>query len=363
MRGACGAEEVVKVHLVEHSLHKGESNLERGVAAAQRLVEPGGVLLGDEAFPVKLGDGKVLHPLHTLVTAHAVRAAHILHGDDPGTAPQVVVVHHNDPVGPVDVDPLHPCAGGEHEPVVGVQLGELATAQLQIQHNAPPHRLPQICPDKRKPPHAAHGVGALKGGVLPGAVPQVQGDALRPEQRLRQSLESSHPGRGRAPVEDAGEVHIAQGGGQVLHYTRLFRGNEPVPVEGALNLEEQGVLLLLLTAGKLAPPGGVPVESDGNSPVLLLGVAQDGLGGEQINPIAAGHGRASFPVSVSSIAKTRPLCNGKGADCHSFSALTRREVSSAAPSDTTPPCPGEALCLVGHSRGEPPLGRRRCGFP
>ena len=223
--------------------------------------------------------------------------------------------------------------------------------------------LPQIRPNEREPPHAAHGVGALKGGVLPGAVPQVQGDALRPEHRLRQGLEPCHPRRGRAPVEDAGKVHIAQGGGQVLHDTRLFRGGEPVPVEGALDLEEQGVLLLLLPPRKLATPGSVPVEGDGNSPALLLGVAQDGLGGEQVNPIAAGHGRASFPVSVSSIAKTRPLRNGKRADRHSFSALTRREVSSAAPSGTTPLCPGEAPCLAGGSRGVPPPRRRRCGFP
>ena len=280
MGGACRAEEVVKIHLVEHPLYKGEPNLEGGVAVAQRLVEPGGVFFGDKALSVEFGDGKVLHPLHPAVAAHAVRAAHILHGDDPGAALQGVVVHHNDPVGPVDLHALHPGAGGEHKPIVGVELGKLALAQLQIQHNAPPHRLPQICPDKRKPPHAAHGVGAFKGGVLPGAVPQVQGDALRPEQFLSQSLEFCLAWGGTVPVEDAGEVHIAQDSGQVLHYARLFRGGEPLPVEGALDLEEQGILLLLLTAGKLAPPGGVPVKGDGNSPALLLGVAQDGLGGE-----------------------------------------------------------------------------------
>ena len=184
----------MKIHLVEHPLYKGEPNLKGGVAAAQRFVEPGGVLFGDKALPVKLGDGKVLHPLHTLVAPHAVRAAYILHGDDPGAALQGVVVHHNDPVGPVDLYPLHPGASGQHEPVVGVELGKLALAQLQIQHDAPPHRLPQIRPDKRKPPHAAHGVGALKGGVLLGAVPQVQGDALRAEQLLRQGLQPCHPG-------------------------------------------------------------------------------------------------------------------------------------------------------------------------
>lgn len=344
---------------MEHPLYKGESNLERGVAATQGFVEPGGVLLGDEALPVKLGDGEVLHPLHPLVVAYAVRAAHVLYGDDPGTAPQGMVVHHNDPVGPVDLHALHPCAGGEHEPVVGVELGELAPAQLQVQHNAPAHRLPQIRPEEREPAHAAHGVGTLEGGVLLRAVPQVQGDALRAEQLLRQGLQPGHTGGNTVPVKDAGEVHIAQDRGQVLHYARLFRGGEPVPVEDALDLEEQGVLVLLLPPRKLAPPGGIPVEGDGNSPALLLGVAQDGLGGEQIDPVTAGHGRASFPVSVSSIAKTRPLCNGKGADCHSFSALTRREVSSAAPSDTTPLCPGEAPCLVGHSRGVLPPGRRR----
>ena len=349
----------MKIHLVEHPLHKGEPNLKGGVAAAQRFVEPGGVFFGDKALSVKLGDGKVLHPLHPLVAAHAVRAAHILHGDNPGAALQGVVVHHNDPVGPVDLHALHPGAGGQHKPIVGIEFGKLALAQLQIQHNAPPRRLPQIRPKEGEPALTAHGVGAFKGGVLPGAVPQVQGDALRPEHRLRQGLEPGHPWGNTVPVKDAGEVHIAQDGGQVLHDTRLFRGGEPVPVEGALDLEKQGVLLLLLTALHHAPPGGVPVEGDGNSPALLLGVAQDGLGGEQINTVAAGHGRASFPVSVSSIAKTRPLCNGKGADCHSFSALTRREVSSAAPSDTTPLCPGEAPCLVEHSRGEPPPERRR----
>ncbi len=97
-----------------------------------------------------------------------------------------------------------------------------------------------------------------KAAYWPGAVPQVQGDALRPEQLLRQSLEPCHPGRGRTPVEDAGEVHIAQDSGQVLHDARLFRGGEPVPVEGALDLEEQGVLLLLLTAGKLRTAGWRP---------------------------------------------------------------------------------------------------------
>ena len=130
MRGARGAEEVVKIHLVEHPLHKGEPNLKGSVAAAQRFVEPGGVLLGDKALPVKLGDGKVLHPLHTLVAPHTVRAAHIHHGDDPGAALQGMIVHHNDPVGPVDLHALHPCARGEHEPVVGVELGKLALAQL-----------------------------------------------------------------------------------------------------------------------------------------------------------------------------------------------------------------------------------------
>ena len=130
VRGACGAEKVVEIHLVEHPLYKGQANLEGGVPPAQGLVEPGGVLLGNKAFPVKLGDGKVLHPLHTLVAAHAVRAAHILHGDDPGAALQGVVVHHNDPVGPVDLHALHPGAGGEHEPVVGIEFGELAPAQL-----------------------------------------------------------------------------------------------------------------------------------------------------------------------------------------------------------------------------------------
>ena len=79
------------------------------------------------------------------------------------------------------------------------------------------------------------------------------------------------------PVKDAGEVHIAQDRGQVLNHARFFRGSEPVPLEDALDLEEQGVLLLLLTALHHAPPGGVPVESDGNSPALLLGVAQDGM--------------------------------------------------------------------------------------
>ncbi len=88
-----------------------------------------------------------------------------------------------------------------------------------------------------------------KGNVLPGAVSQVQGDALRPEQFLRQGLQPGHPRRSTVPVKDAGEVHIAEDGGQVLHYARFFRGSEPVPVEGALDLEEQGVLLLLLTAG------------------------------------------------------------------------------------------------------------------
>ena len=112
--GACRAEEVVKIHLVEHPLYKGQANLEGGVAAAQRLVEPGGVFFGDKALSVKFGDGKVLHPLHPAVAAHTVRAAHILHGNDPGAALQGMVVHHNDPVGPVNLHALHPGAGGEH---------------------------------------------------------------------------------------------------------------------------------------------------------------------------------------------------------------------------------------------------------
>ena len=92
-----------------------------------------------------------------------------------------------------------------------------------------------------------------------------------PEQLLRQGLQPGHPGRGRAPIEDAGEIHIAQDSGQVLHDAPGSSvGNEPVPVGERTGSGRTGAFSSCsLTVGHHAPPGGVPVEGDGNSPALL----------------------------------------------------------------------------------------------
>ena len=82
---------------------------------AECPVDDFGILLGNEALPVKAGDGDVRLPLHPMVFPGAVLGAVVLYCDDrdiPGR--HNWIIYHNNTVGPVNADPVQPHAAGEH---------------------------------------------------------------------------------------------------------------------------------------------------------------------------------------------------------------------------------------------------------
>ena len=158
----------VEVYLMHHSLDIGQADLKRGVdsAAAKCPVYHLCVSFGNEALPVKAGDGYIHPSLHPVILPGAVLRAVILHGDDrdiPGCHHRIV--HHNDTVGLIDIDPVQPHTAGEHQPIVGVEFAELAVADGHVHLDAAAHLVAHILTEKRQFALAAHAVGALEGEI------------------------------------------------------------------------------------------------------------------------------------------------------------------------------------------------------
>ena len=105
----------MEVYLVHHSLDIGQADLKRGVdsAAAKCPIYHLCISFGNEALPIKTGDGNIHPPLHPVILPGAVLRAIILHGDDrniPGCYHRIV--HHDDAMGLIDIDPVQPHAAG-----------------------------------------------------------------------------------------------------------------------------------------------------------------------------------------------------------------------------------------------------------
>ena len=118
-------QKIFEIHLVQHSLDVGQTNLERsvGVLTAIGAIQSGGVLLGDDTLAIK-AERINIHPLlHPVIPAEIALTAIILHSD----YRDIVfcgdrIVDDDNPMRSVDPDALHPCTAGEQQPIVGVEL-------------------------------------------------------------------------------------------------------------------------------------------------------------------------------------------------------------------------------------------------
>ena len=117
-----------KAHLVDHALDIRHTDLEGGVdvGPAVHAVDPGGVFPTDQPLPVEVLDLDLLGFLAASILPHGVLGAVILYGHHRHIVGQHPwILHHHDAVGIEDI-PVHPGPAGEHEAIIGVQLGELA---------------------------------------------------------------------------------------------------------------------------------------------------------------------------------------------------------------------------------------------
>ena len=208
---AAQVQDLLEVHLMHHPLDVGQTDLKGSVdySAAERPVDDLGVLLGDESFSVKAGDGNVHPALHPVILPGAVLGAVVFHRDDrdaPGHHHRVI--HHDDAVGLVDVDPVQPCAAGKHQAVVGVELAELTVADGHVHLDAAAHLVVHIRPEKGQLALAAHAARAFEGEIAVHPRSQIQLHTLRAEHIPGLLLTDLLAGQCAAAVKDPGEVHV-----------------------------------------------------------------------------------------------------------------------------------------------------------
>ena len=247
--GAAAGQEAVKIHLVEHPLDVGQANLERGVdvPAAQHPVDLRGKPGRDQPLAIEADDGHVHLFLHPVIFPSGVLGAVVLHSDDGN---QVLgagaVLHDNDPVGTVNVHAVDARAAGQHQAVIGVQLGELALVNVHAQHDAAAHRVMEVCADEGQPRLTAHAAGALESHITAGAGTEVQSHALGTEHGPGFLLAYPLFFAGGAAVKDTVEVHVEDGVGQVGDELPIAGFGVTVTTQDAHGLEEQGIAVLLV---------------------------------------------------------------------------------------------------------------------
>ena len=119
---AAASQEVLEIHLMEHPLDVGHSDLKGrvGVVAAECLVHRLRILFGNQAHAVEAGD------VHVLQCLHSVKGAWLFplpKGDDRHPLRFFTrVIDHDDAVLSVDPDAIHPRAAGKHQAIIGVEL-------------------------------------------------------------------------------------------------------------------------------------------------------------------------------------------------------------------------------------------------
>ena len=204
-------QDLLEVHLMHHPLDVGKTDLKRSVddSAAERPVDDLGVLLGDEPFSVKAGDGNVHPALYPVILPGAVLGAVVFHRDDrdiPGHHHRVI--HYDDTVGFVDADPVQPGAAGKHQAVVGIEFAELTVTDGHVHLDAAAHLVVHILPEKGQLALAAHAARTLEGEIAVHPRSQIQLHALGAEHIPGLLLADLLAGQCAAAVEYPGEVHI-----------------------------------------------------------------------------------------------------------------------------------------------------------
>ena len=279
----------VEVHLMYHSLDIGQANLKRGVdrAAAKCPVYHLCVSFGNEALPVKTGDGYIHPPLHPVILPGAVLGVVILHGNDRDILGcHHGIVHHDDAMGLIDIDPVQPHTAGEHQPVVGVEFAELAVADGHVHLDATAHLVVHILPEKRQFALAAHAVGSLEGEIAAHPSSQIQTHSLRAKHIPCLLLADQLAGQRTAAVKDSGEVHVEDHIGQAVNEPVVCGLGKVVSLQNAHDLEEQRVAVLLVKGGKaLALFRRRPVKGKVPLSVFLRGVTHHRPGGQFKNTV------------------------------------------------------------------------------
>ena len=107
------------------------------------------ILRGNQPLAVELRHFHVGQRFYPVIAPHGVLRAVVLHGDDVRAAHKGNgVVHDDDPRRVPDAHILNARSAGEHETVVGVELGELAEADGHAKLDALPHRRIEVLPNE-----------------------------------------------------------------------------------------------------------------------------------------------------------------------------------------------------------------------
>ena len=187
-----------------------------------------GVLLGDQPFAIKTGDldgGTFLYPV---ILPCTVLGAVVLHSNNlhRGNGARQIV-DDNDPVGTVDVHAVDTHAAGQHQSVVGVELGELAFADGHVHHDPTAHQLIEVAPDERQLPLPAHAAGALKSDVTMRTGAEVQPHTIGAKHIFRLPLSLQMLWRS-VSVKDAVEVYVEDHVGQAGDERTVIRLSEVI---------------------------------------------------------------------------------------------------------------------------------------
>ena len=144
-------EECFEVHLMHNALDIGHTDLERGMNMLPAVVSVNElrILRGNEPLAVELRHFHVCQRFYPVIAPHGILRAVVLHGDDVRAAHDGNGIVHDDDTRRIpDAPVLTARPAGEHEAVVGIELGELAEPDDHAQLDALPHRRINVLTDE-----------------------------------------------------------------------------------------------------------------------------------------------------------------------------------------------------------------------
>ena len=284
------SKEILEIHLVQHPLDIGHTDLERGmdVLSTQSFINDSRIFYRDQTLAIKGGNCKIIHIFFYPAVLLEISVPSIrLHGDSTKAWNlKGGIVDHDDPMWLIDFNACHPVTTGHHQTVIGVQLTKLTHPNVQIHHNALTDRCIKIFPDKGKPCGPAHTAGAFKGKITARPSAKVQGDSLVTEHRLHFVLPLHISWPQLCFIKDPLKIHNEKDICQVSDDRILFRECKIIPVKLRHDLKEQGIVFLLGSTGDLALVCAGRVQRKGISAVTVqFCVTNHGSGGEPIDLI------------------------------------------------------------------------------
>ena len=296
-------EKNMEIHLVYYTLDIRHTDLEGMVVVVFTAVRIKLIaqLCGDQALAVKLQHLDIRQLLHAGIAAHRFLRSVVLDRDDGDVLHDAPgIVHHDDVIGVhmervlVDLS-----AAGEHQAVVGIELGKLAVSDLHPQRHPFPKRVIQIRTDEGEPVVPAHAGRALKSAKGHRAAPEDKLDPLRAKQPLRQFLQFLRLAC-RLAVKDAGKVQIDEEAQQlVLLRKRRFAGH----VRQRQKLMEHGAVVLHGLPDRRLIRLVIDVEIEVIAVLRLPRTVQDRARGDLINAVLLHFHELSLPSRLYFITK------------------------------------------------------------